>query len=86
MFGLDDGPNGSLAENVERYRDRLPAGFMPIGLDQGGNLLTLALTGEAAGSIYFWDHEDELDDEGLSKTDMSNMYRIASDIEQLFER
>jgi SMI1 / KNR4 family (SUKH-1) len=85
LLGIHDGPNGNLETYIVRYRDRLQRGFIPIGIDPGGNLLTLSLEGANRGSIYFWDHEDELDDEGLSRTDMSNMFELATNIGEFIE-
>lgn len=36
-----------------------PFGYLPIGLDVGGNSFLLALTGAHVGSVWFWDHEAE---------------------------
>jgi hypothetical protein len=80
FFGIHDGPNSNLQRKIDVYQDRLPPDFIPIANDQYGNLLTLGLAGTTRGKIYFWDHEDELDDEGLSRKDMSNMYIVADDM------
>jgi hypothetical protein len=37
--------------------DPLPAGFVAIGHDPGGNLLLMATLGEDVGQIYFWDQD-----------------------------
>lgn len=36
-----------------------PSGYLPIGLDAGGNTFLLELAGARAGSVWFWDHEQE---------------------------
>lgn len=41
------------------YHDRVPYWGLPIGNDQGGNVLVLSLRPADAGSTYFWDHEKE---------------------------
>jgi SMI1 / KNR4 family (SUKH-1) len=80
FFGIHDGPSGNLEEWIVRYRDRLPESFIPIGLDPGGNLLLIGVAHDFTGHVYFWDHEDELDDDGLSRKDMSNTFFLASSI------
>lgn len=83
FFGIDG--DDDLQDNLDAYEDRIPPGFVPIGDDPGGGLFCLALSGPHEGEIYFWDHEDELDEEGDSKQDMSNMYRVAEGMDDLLE-
>lgn len=83
FFGIDS--DEDLQDNLDTYEDRIPPGFFPIGDDPGGGLFCLALSAPHEGGIYFWDHEDELDEEGDSKQDMSNMYRVAESIDDLLE-
>jgi hypothetical protein len=78
-------PERGLQHYHDRFEDRVPKGFLPIADDPGGNLFLLALKGKRAGQIYLWDHEDELDDEGDSKQDMSNMYKVAEDIDDFLQ-
>jgi hypothetical protein len=81
FFSLND--DDDLQDNLDTYEDRVPKGFLPIADDPGGGLFCLALKGKRAGQIFFWDHEDELDEDGDSKQDMSNMYKVADDIDDL---
>ena len=37
--------------------DELAPGFLPIGEDDGGNLICLKVAGEDYGAVYFWEHE-----------------------------
>ncbi len=55
----------SLVQMVETLRgdERMPIGFLPIGIDTFGNLACLAVTGEDVGKVYFWDHEEDEEDE-----------------------
>lgn len=82
FFGIHDGENNNLAAKIDMFKNRLPQGFVPIASDPAGNLLCLGTNGDDEGRIYFWDHEEELDDDGLSKKDFSNMYRIANNINE----
>ena len=85
FFALNAEEGDDLQENLDDYEDRIPEGFLPIADDPGGNLFLLALDGEHEGRIFLWDHEDELDDDGESKQDMSNMYEVATSIDDLLE-
>jgi len=73
FFALYPGRAGSLRRSFERYKDRIPAGFLPIGIDPFGNLILLTVAGQNRGSIYFWDHENE----GKVPT-LANMFLIGN--------
>lgn len=64
-------------EQLSYYRGKLRENFgmdlLPIGLDDFGNFLCLETEGDAAGSVYFFDHEI-LDEE----TGQNLLVRIAS--------
>ena len=34
------------------------------------------------GKIYFWDHEDELDENGCSRQDYGNVYLVANSLDE----
>ena len=47
--------------------DVLPDGMLPVAEDQGGNLYLLdCRTGPSTGSVYWWDHEQELGEDRVS--------------------
>jgi hypothetical protein len=77
---------GGLDKLIDMFPGRLPAGFIPIGLDPGGSLICLGLNAPCEGKIYYWDHEMALDSKGLNKRNMSNMYWLADDIYELLNR
>ncbi len=63
LFGVHRGEYyASLPKRMEMFRGRIPAGFLPIGDDSGGNLWVLELEGPGRGRVYFWDHEGEADE------------------------
>ena len=74
----------NLATYVKRYRNRVPAGFLPIAVDPGGNLICLAMAGARAGKVYFWDHEEEAE-EGQPPTD-KNVFLIANTFDEFLSR
>lgn len=49
-----------------KSEDRLPNGMLPIAYDPFGNMVCISLSGEAHGSVYFWDHELEFEENNLS--------------------
>lgn len=56
LFGI--GVKGyDLGENWRIYSDRIPSGFLPIGIDSFGNLICIGLHGKNAGKLFFWNHE-----------------------------
>lgn len=55
---------------------RLPDHLVAIGADPGGNQICLSVAGDDLGKVYFWDHEDEVE-EGETPDD-HNVYLIAN--------
>jgi hypothetical protein len=51
--------------------DELPPGFLPIGEDDGGNLILLEVNGESPGSVHFWEHELAPPQEAVTRLDDS---------------
>lgn len=45
---------------------RLPIGMLPIAYDPFGNMVCIDLNAEKYGSVYFWDHELEFEENNLS--------------------
>ena len=70
---------GDTYNDFEVYLDiydlRLPEEFIPIGNDGAGNAILLGISEPHYDHIYFWDHEQEVDE-----PDMSNMYFLSSNI------
>jgi hypothetical protein len=55
----------------------LPAGYIAVGDDPGGNLLLLATLGDDSGRVYFWDRV------GLwVREDGRNLFPVANSFEQ----
>ncbi|MDA8451539.1 SMI1/KNR4 family protein [Acidovorax sp. NCPPB 3859] len=53
----------SLPYKIKLYKGRIPEEMLPIGSDDGGNLLLISLKGKDRGAVFFWDHEMEAEDE-----------------------
>lgn len=77
---------GDMYDNLEKvldiYEGRLPAGFIPIGDDPGGNVICVGTKEPYYEKIYFWDHEQESDE----PDSMSNMYLLAGDIYEFLDQ
>src|SRR5262245_58742105 len=65
VFGLgDDVPDfASMWHNLETYRERVPDWLLPVADDSFGNLFTISLRPQDEGSVWFWDHENEADED-----------------------
>lgn len=61
------------------YKDRIPAGFLPIAHDPGGNLILIRLNDDFP-QIFFWDHEAEVDEGEVPST--KNMYIISNSLSE----
>ncbi len=70
-----------IVKKAKVFKDRMPPEFIPIGCDPGGNQICLVVAGEDKGMIFFWDHEQEMD-EGEPPT-YDNLFFIADSIDDL---
>jgi cell wall assembly regulator SMI1 len=79
IFGLgDEVPDfASMWNALDRYRDRVPQWLLPVANDSFGNLFALSLRAEDNGSVWFWDHEKEADEDEPPTED--NIRRVAPD-------
>ncbi|MBK9266725.1 MAG: SMI1/KNR4 family protein [Polyangiaceae bacterium] len=82
FYGLHSGEYYQLERAYEVYLDRIPTDMVPMALDNFGNVVCIGWKGERRGKIYFWDHEDELDENGLSRQDYSNVFLVANSLEE----
>ena len=74
---------GSLHDYIETYKvdeKRLPSFMLPIVHDPGGNLICLSCEQEDSGSVYFWDHETEVDYTLEEDRVRTNLYRISNSL------
>lgn len=68
---------------LNTYEDRYPQGFLPIAVDASSNLILLDTGYEEPGTIWFWDHEGEADEDEPPRTD--NIVKIAKAFRAFFE-
>lgn len=63
FFGKDEQRPASLLGKIGIYRERMPKSVIPIADDGLGNKICLGLGDENHGTIYWWDHENEWDED-----------------------
>ncbi|WP_232379382.1 SMI1/KNR4 family protein [Polyangium fumosum] len=86
FYGIHDGRKTErLDRALEVYDERIPPDLIPIADDAGGNVVCIGWKGKRRGKIYFWDHEDELDENGLFVTDYRNVYLVAKSLQEFLD-
>jgi hypothetical protein len=86
FYGIHDGPKGKrLDRALEVYDERIPADLIPIAYDAGGNAVCIGWKGERAGKIYFWDHEDEIDENGCLRYDDCDVFLLADSLQEFLD-
>jgi hypothetical protein len=65
IFGLgDDVPDwANMWDALETFDGRTPSWLLPVARDVYGNLFTISLRDQDEGSVWFWDHEAEADED-----------------------
>jgi hypothetical protein len=65
IFGLgDDVPDfARMWDVLETFDGRVPSWLLPVARDVYGNLFTISLRDSDQGSVWFWDHEEEADED-----------------------
>lgn len=84
FLAIDDDYCDSINHYLEIYDGRIPTSFLPIANDVGGNVICLKLLGTDVGSIYFWEHEGEIELDGEEEPD--NLYFIAESIQAFLDK
>jgi hypothetical protein len=81
FFGIHAGEYNRLLHYARWRGQRVPADLLPIGRDPGGNLICISITGPNQGKIYFWDHEEEVEEGQPPGYD--NVYFVAGSLPAL---
>jgi hypothetical protein len=79
FLSLNDGGRFDLQEHLLGAREYIPAGFVPIALDSGGNMLLIRAAGASLGRVFFWDHE-------AARDDPRNLYEVAGSVDEVIGR
>ncbi len=85
FLAIYDGKHDNLMNYLKIYKvneKRLPSHILPIAHDPGGNLICISCDTADVGSIFFWDHEKEIDYRFSDDTDYSNLYFITNDFDE----
>lgn len=77
FLAVYDGRHENLLEYHEAYRDRVPAGLLPVARDPGGNLILLGVSRGHEGRVYFW-----LQDSEPEEPDFSNVCFVANSFDE----
>ncbi len=59
LFGFTDNKYKSIMRYYRKYKNTVPYCTIPIGIDQGSNMILLTVSGPHYGKVYFADHETE---------------------------
>jgi hypothetical protein len=60
FYGINpEVPEMDIAGVLEDFKGRMPAHFLPIGEDAGGNQVCISTAKQDFGCVYLWDHENE---------------------------
>ncbi len=74
--------SNNLEHMLEIYDGRISNNFIAIGGDPGGNQFCIGILGSFAKKIFFWDHEEEVDeDDFVDNVLPENMYFLADDFD-----
>ncbi|WP_241640820.1 SMI1/KNR4 family protein [Rosenbergiella epipactidis] len=79
LFEVSDSKNESITAYFNTYKNRIPKNYFPVAKDPGGNLILIEING-AGSEIYYWDHENEVEDGDVPG--MDNMYLIAYNFDE----
>lgn len=73
FFGLKDAVEScNLDWNLEVFRERIPPGLLPIATTEGADKLCLAVAGDAAGGVFYWDAH--------ARAGTNSLYFLAGDL------
>jgi hypothetical protein len=69
----------------ETYDERIPSDLIPIAYDAFDNNICIGWTGERKGKVYFWDHEDEIDENGCLRYDDCIVFLVANSLQEFLD-
>ena len=62
FFGPSRASPSNLVIEWERFKDRVPRDTLPIGMDPGGSLILLGISGPRRGEVLFWASDYEVEE------------------------
>lgn len=85
LFGVDpDQGWRDLVGYVSILEGRIPPGTLPIGGDDFGNVFLLSLDGPRQGTVWFWNHE--LESEEDEEPNWDNISHVEDSFTSLLQR
>jgi hypothetical protein len=84
FYGLWDKEYFDLDAEYRNMRDRWPTRLISVAIDDCGNRFCLSVEPPDFGSVYFWDHEEEVE-EGDEPTEL-NLYHVADSFVEFWNR
>lgn len=76
----------SLAWNIDNYAGRIPASFVPIASDGGGNIYCIDCGNYEFGRVFYWDHENESDEDDAGDESVQNTHLVAESFDDFMNR
>jgi cell wall assembly regulator SMI1 len=72
----------NLEQNYILYikEKRIPLNILPIADDPFGNMICISLSGNDCGNVYFWNHEEEVENESYD-----NLSLIANNFNEFLD-
>lgn len=86
FLGIQPGDQYDLARELDVYDGRIPRDALPFAEDPAGNLFLLSLAGDSKGAVFFWDHENEPEEEGIDWSEFDNIHPVAGSLEEFLSR
>jgi hypothetical protein len=80
FYTLSSDEDYNIEDNLHMFRERIPAGAVPIACDPFGNQILLGVAVKRGG-VFFWDHEQESD---LEPT-WENIARVADSFDEFLQ-
>jgi hypothetical protein len=60
FFGITNEKDFDIVRFYNHYKNLIPEYLLPIGEDDGGNILMMAISGKDYGKLFFLDHEQPI--------------------------
>lgn len=87
FYAIYEGKVSNLEKAIETFKEignaRMPDNIFPIAYDSGGNKICISVSGKDFGFIYFWDHEEEVDEGEIPN--YNNLYLLAKNLNEFLE-
>jgi hypothetical protein len=84
FYGIWDREYFDIDVENRRMRGRWPDRFLSIAIDDGGNRFLLSVDAPDYGSVWYWDHEQEAEED--EEPTEENLYHVADSFADFWER